>query len=608
LIGVGAVLDGRYELRRLLGAGGMGAVYLAFDRRLEREVAIKALLPQLAGEEELLARFLREARALAGVRHPNIVTLHDLLALDEGLYLVMDLVPGRPLDEEIRREGPLSWHRCADLGTQVCGGLAAIHARDVIHRDIKPSNILVEPTGVYRVADFGLVRMGGATRVTRTGAGMGTPGYWAPEQERGDAADARADLYSLGAVLYAAATGFPPLAGDPDAPAPDPRRVAPGLPDAAAEVVMRAMAPDPADRYASAVEMALALRASAGLPLSPVTPLPPTQRLPPAETLPPSDPPRFDIAPASEPEPPPRRRAAPLAAGVALVVVAAVAGLGLGSLRDGGAGAERVPAGAGSVAVPDDWTAARGGARLAGTALANGLTARPPGDGGERLVAGTARVAGPALLPPRLAAEAGRPARVRLGAHAAYRYRDLTLDGGALTVFALPTASGVVQTIACSAPPERMDAFAPRCEAVAASLALDPGAAAELGPRPGYAAAVTTAVTRLNRAVPDLRRELARATSRAGQAAGASALASAYSAAGDALKGREPGLEADGLNAVLAGRLEDAASAYTALAAAATAGDAAGYEAARAAVAGAEDAVRDALGALARAGYDVAGP
>jgi hypothetical protein len=461
------------------------------------------------------------------------------------------------------------------------------------------------------VADFGLVRMGGATPVTRTGTGMGTPGYWAPEQARGEAADARADLFSLGAVLYAAATGFPPLLGESDARAPDPRGVAPGVPDAAAEVVMRAMAPDRADRYGSAVEMALALRASAGLPLSPVTPLPPTERLPPAETLPPSDPPlRFDIAPASEPEPPLRRRAAPLGAGLALVVVAALAGLGLGSLRDGGtAAADRRGGGVGSIAVPNDWSVERGG-DLPGLALARATTARPAPESTERLVMGTTRAAGPTLLPAGLAPNLARRDLVRLGNLRAYRYRRLSLaNGDPLTIFVVPTTPAAVQTIACSAPPDRFDAFAQRCEAIAATLRLRGGSEADpLPPMPAYAGAVNRAVKGLNDATPDLRRELAGATTRSGQADAAGEMAAAYSTVAAALDHLDPGPGARGINDALVAKLNAAASAYTALATAARAGAGASYATAGASITRAEGGVRAALVALRQAGYEVAGP
>ena len=611
MIGVGDVLDGRYELRGLIGTGGMGAVYRAFDRRLEREVAIKALLPQLAGEGDLLTRFMREARALAGIRHPNIVTLHDLLTLDEGVYLVLDLVPGHSLEEEIRRAGPMRWERCVDLGTQVCGGLAAIHAQDVIHRDIKPSNILVEPGGVYRVADFGLARLGGATQVTRTGAGMGTPGYWAPEQAGGGPTDGRADLFSLGAVLYAAATGYPPLVSERDGRASDPRRVVPELPDAAAEVVMRAMAPDPADRYASAMEMARALRSSADLPLNPVTPIPPAETLPPADAV--TAP--AETRPATQVPPPGRPRGKLVGAAVALIAIAGLTGVGIGSLRDGGTAEEsastiREEAGAGSIAVPEAWST-DDDARLPGEDRADGLTAEPARGSGETLTMVATEATGPNLLPPGLVAalEAlpGRPDRVRLGSLVGYRHRELAVAGDPLTVFVVPTSEGV-QTIACSAPAGRFAGFAPRCEAAAGTLQLLEGVTRiPLGPSKAYATAAASAVERLNTALPGLRQELVDATSRTGQADAASRIASAYTAAADRLRDRRPGPEARGLNREVVDALDRTAAGYGDLAAA-TVGDSAAYAAAREAIAGSEEDVRNALRALERAGYEVTEP
>lgn len=272
----GELLADRYELRRLLGRGGMGEVWRAWDTELERDVALKSLLPHLAAEPELIGRFRREARALARLRHPGIVGVFDLLRLPDGrIFLVLEFVPGEPLDRTMAR-GPLPWTRVADIGARVCDALEAAHAEGIVHRDIKPSNVLIEPAGQVRVADFGLARLAalggdsGSDIVTRTGIVMGTPGYWAPEQALGKRITPQTDLYALGAVLFEAATGRLPFVPEEPGPAaafmhiaapiPDPRTFLPDLGDDAAGILMRALAKDPADRHGSAAEMARALR------------------------------------------------------------------------------------------------------------------------------------------------------------------------------------------------------------------------------------------------------------------------------------------------------------------------------------------------------------
>ncbi|HWH15272.1 MAG TPA: serine/threonine-protein kinase, partial [Miltoncostaeaceae bacterium] len=272
----GEVLADRYELRRLLGRGGMGEVWHAFDRELERDVALKSLLPHLLSDPELVGRFRREARALARLRHPGIVAVFDILRLPDGrIYIVLEFVPGEPLDHTIAR-GPMTWERVVGIGAGVCDALEAAHREGVVHRDIKPSNILVEPRGQVRVADFGLARLqaiGGTSEsdvVTRTGIVMGTPGYWAPEQALGRRITPQTDLYSLGSVLFEAATGRLPFVPEEPGPAaafmhiaapvPDPRTIRPDLSPAAAALLMRTLAKDPAERFGSAADMAAALR------------------------------------------------------------------------------------------------------------------------------------------------------------------------------------------------------------------------------------------------------------------------------------------------------------------------------------------------------------
>jgi serine/threonine-protein kinase len=274
-LSVGDVVGERYELEERLGAGGMGEVFRAHDRVLEREVAIKALHAHLAKEEGLLQRFRREARVLARVRNPGIITVYDMLPVEQDrLGIVLEYVPGRSLDMEIP-SGGLPWRRCAEIGTQVASALGAAHEEGIVHRDVKPSNILVEPNGGVRVADFGIARLQGDVTMTRGGESLGTPAYMAPEQARGESAVPESDIYSLGAVLYNAATGSQPFQSEEGGiaaalahltqPVPDPRAARPDIPDAAAELIMRALSKQPAERFSSAKEMADALRASANI-------------------------------------------------------------------------------------------------------------------------------------------------------------------------------------------------------------------------------------------------------------------------------------------------------------------------------------------------------
>ncbi len=206
---------GHFEVIRVIGRGGMGVVLHAFDDDLEREVAVKLLDPQLAGNETARTRFCREARAAAAVTHENIVTVHQVDEDDvSGLpYLVMQLVTGESLESRLSR-GPLSMAEAVRIGAQAAAGLAAAHAAGLIHRDIKPGNILIEAgTDKALLTDFGLARATEDLSLTRTGFVAGTPLYMAPEQARGEEVDNRVDLFALGSVLYETVAGKPPFDG-----------------------------------------------------------------------------------------------------------------------------------------------------------------------------------------------------------------------------------------------------------------------------------------------------------------------------------------------------------------------------------------------------------
>jgi hypothetical protein len=279
----GQVLDGRYQLGRVLGVGGMATVYLGSDRVLERQVAVKVLAPPYAQDPSFVERFRAEARTAAGLSHPNIVAMFDS-GSDAGVhYLVMEYVPGQSLAELLARQPRLAPDRATELSSQVCAALAAAHAQGVVHRDVKPANVLLGGDGLVKVTDFGIAKAAAAYPLTGSGMVLGTAAYLSPEQAQGGPVDARSDLYGLGCVLYELLTGTPPFgSGDGDSPpvAVAARQVSqPPVPpswrnpqvDAGLDaVVLTALAKQPAQRYQSATAMrsdlvrVLAGRAAAG--------------------------------------------------------------------------------------------------------------------------------------------------------------------------------------------------------------------------------------------------------------------------------------------------------------------------------------------------------
>jgi serine/threonine protein kinase len=264
---------GPYDVIGTLGQGGMGLVLKGFDPSLSREVAIKVLAPALAASAPARQRFLHEARAAASINHPHVVTIY---AVDEdgGVpYLVMEYVAGRSLQGRLDdpASGPLTLNQVLRIAMQTALELAAAHGQGLVHRDVKPSNILLENgLGRVKITDFGLARTAEDAGLTRSGVVAGTPPYMAPEQARGEPVDHRADLFGLGGVIYAMAAGHPPFrAGSTMAvlrrvcqEQPRPlREVNPEVPEGLALVVDRLLAKDPAERFASADEVADRLRA-----------------------------------------------------------------------------------------------------------------------------------------------------------------------------------------------------------------------------------------------------------------------------------------------------------------------------------------------------------
>ena len=256
---VGEVIEGRYELQELAGSGGMSSVYRAYDRLLERLVAIKVLHEQYSRDPEYVERFRREAQAIARLSHPNIVTVIDRGEHEGRQYIVFEHVAGENLKETVQRLGPLPVGRALALAYQAARGLAFAHQHGVVHRDVKPHNVLIDAEGTAKVTDFGIARsVEHEDGITETGTVLGTSDYLAPEQAAGQRVDACSDQYSLGALLYEL------LAGDVPYPAPnvvtaamrhlnDPvpsvRSVRPEISPRVDTVVRRAMAKRPEDRY-----------------------------------------------------------------------------------------------------------------------------------------------------------------------------------------------------------------------------------------------------------------------------------------------------------------------------------------------------------------------
>jgi WD40 repeat protein len=263
---------GHYEVMETVGQGGMGTVLRAFDEKLHRIVAIKVLAPELAGNAAARLRFVREAQAAAAVSHDNVIAIHGVDETGTIPYIVMQFIEGRTLQEKLDRTGPLPLKEILRLGVQIADGLAAAHRHGLIHRDIKPANILLE-NGVERVkiTDFGLARAVDDASLTTSGFIAGTPAYMSPEQANGERIDHRSDLFSLGSVLYTLCAGHPPFRAESsiavlkrvceETPRPL-RNVNPDIPEWLEALIAQLQAKDPAQRFASAAEVAALLSRS----------------------------------------------------------------------------------------------------------------------------------------------------------------------------------------------------------------------------------------------------------------------------------------------------------------------------------------------------------
>ena len=298
---IGTVLGGRYRLVELLGQGGMATIYRARDSQLDRDVAVKLLRSELGSDPDFLARFRDEARAAASLNHPNIVSVFDFGEEASGPYIVMELIDGQDLSSMLRENGPLPPRQAARVAAEVAKALHAAHVRGIVHRDVKPSNILVGRDGRVKVADFGIARALAESQLTCPGVTMGSVHYFSPEQARGEAATQASDIYALGIVLYESLTGQRPFSGDgPAAVAlarltttpPRPSALRAGTPVELDRIVQRAMAFDPADRFASSASMASALEGWLSDPAAAARRRPPPRAPPPRAPPPRARPPR----------------------------------------------------------------------------------------------------------------------------------------------------------------------------------------------------------------------------------------------------------------------------------------------------------------------------
>ena len=262
---IGKLLDNRYEIMEQIGMGGMARVFRALDHRLNRQVAVKILREDLAEDAELRRRFHEESQAVAMLSHPNIVAVYDVSRSSDVEYIVMELIDGITLKQYMQKKGnKLNWREALHFITQIVKALGHAHSRGIIHRDIKPHNIMVLRDGSVKVADFGIARVASGGHSTLTQEALGSVHYISPEQARGSHIDARSDLYSAGVVLYEMITGRLPYEGEsPVAVAIQhinsiplsPREIDPEIPEALEAITMKAMAPDPDNRYPSADAM-----------------------------------------------------------------------------------------------------------------------------------------------------------------------------------------------------------------------------------------------------------------------------------------------------------------------------------------------------------------
>jgi predicted Ser/Thr protein kinase len=263
-IAAGSAFAGRYQILEELGEGGMGHVYLTMDRELEEKVALKVIKPKIASDEKTLQRFRNELKLARMINHKNVCRMYDLNKFGETQYITMEYVPGENLKSLMKRAGPLSIGKAISIGAQICAGLEEAHRLGVIHRDLKPQNIMIDREGNVRIMDFGIARALSAPGMTEDGQLIGTLEYMSPEQLEGKKADERADLYSVGVILYEMITGRLPFEGETPisiaakhiTAAPiEPRVLNSQISAAVSRTIMKCLEKDREKRYRTAAEL-----------------------------------------------------------------------------------------------------------------------------------------------------------------------------------------------------------------------------------------------------------------------------------------------------------------------------------------------------------------
>jgi serine/threonine-protein kinase len=261
---IASALESRYQILKELGRGGMGIVFQAQDKQLNEQVAIKILSPMVSGDADALERLKREVSAARRITHPNIIRIHDISEMNGLQYVSMEYFHGTSLKDYIRQNAPLSINQAQNIAAQICDGLDAAHKQGIIHRDLKSQNIIVNSLNQIKIIDFGLAHTSHLQGLTATGLIMGTPEYMAPEQVAGRKVDERADIYSLGIILYELFTGKVPFSGDSaiavgfkqmKEDAPKPRSMNAAIPQSVEAVIMKTLEKDPYHRYQTAMEV-----------------------------------------------------------------------------------------------------------------------------------------------------------------------------------------------------------------------------------------------------------------------------------------------------------------------------------------------------------------
>ncbi|MBE2181801.1 MAG: serine/threonine protein kinase [Anaerolineae bacterium] len=283
------LLNNRYRLIQQIGSGGMAVIYKAQDLSLGRTVAIKILRPSLTSDASFAARFKNEARSVANLSHPNIVTVYDFGTSENTQFLVMEFVDGQDLKKVIKAEFPLTLDRVLNFGIQICAGIGFAHRAGIVHADIKPQNILVTREDVLKVTDFGIAQaLASGTPGERQAVVWGSPHYFSPEQARGERPTTASDVYSIGIVMFEMLTGRPPYSGKDQrelalahlqAPVPMVTEINPNVPPNLAQIVYRTMSKDPAQRYRMADQLGNVLKSyqerERGIHVSTPPPMPP---------------------------------------------------------------------------------------------------------------------------------------------------------------------------------------------------------------------------------------------------------------------------------------------------------------------------------------------